>query len=173
MQIPFNTAVNGGEIQIDVPRPNGKTQTIAVKIPAGIEDGKKIRIRGQGEPAGRRGTPGDILLTVHIAPHPCFQRRGNDLLVRVPITLGEAALGAKVDVPTPRGTVSVSVPAGSSSGTKLRVKGQGVSPKTGPAGDLFVELQVVLPRKMSEADRKLVGEIDQRYPQDPRAGLRW
>lgn len=173
LQIPFETAITGGEVQLSVQRPTGKTETLAVKIPAGIEEGKKIRIRGQGGQAGRKGTPGDILITIHIAPHPYFQRRGNHLLVRVPVTLGEAAAGAKVDVPTPRGTVAVSIPPSTSSGTKLRVKGHGVNPKNGTAGDLLVEVQIVLPKHLGEADRKAIREIDQHYQQEPRKDLRW
>lgn len=154
-------------------RPNGKTETLAVKIPAGIEEGKKIRVRGQGQPAGRNGTPGDILITIHVDPHPYFQRRDNHLLVRVPVTLGEAVAGAKVDVPTPQGTVSLHVPAGTSSGAKLRVKGHGVTPKNGTPGDLLAEIQIVLPKQMNEADRKTIREIDHRYTQNPRKDLRW
>ncbi|MCG8585651.1 MAG: J domain-containing protein, partial [Pirellulales bacterium] len=88
-----------------VQRASGKTETITATIPAGIEDGKKIRLRGQGEPApSKRGKPGDILITIHIAPHAYFTRKGNNLHVRVPVTLAEAVDGAKVDVPTPGGT---------------------------------------------------------------------
>jgi DnaJ-class molecular chaperone len=173
LQISFGTAISGGEQQISVDRPSGKTETIAVKIPAGIEDGKKIRIRGQGEPGPRRGTPGDIILTIRVAPHPFFHRVGNSLHVRVPVTLAEAALGAKVDVPTPHGTVSLTVPPATSSGTKLRVKGHGVSSKSGTTGDLLAEIQIVLPKNLSEADRRAVAEIDGRYPQNPRANLHW
>ena len=173
LQIPFTTSINGGEVQITVHRQSGKTETINVKIPAGIEDGKKIRIRGQGEQAPRRGTPGDILITIHVAPHSFFSRRGNHLHLNVPVTLAEAALGAKVDVPTPQGTVSLTVPAGSSSGTKLRVKGHGVTAGQGPAGDLLAELQVVLPEDLGEADRQLIRELNRRYPLDPRAQLKW
>ena len=103
--IPFATAISGGEIQLTLHRQSGETETIVVKIPPGIEDGKKMRLRGKGEPASGRGTAGDLMLTVHVAPHPFFSRRGNDLLVRLPITLGEAVAGASVDVPTPSGTV--------------------------------------------------------------------
>ncbi|MCE5268966.1 MAG: J domain-containing protein [Planctomycetaceae bacterium] len=172
LQIPFTTSITGGEVQIAVQRPQGKTETLAVKIPPGIEDGKKIRIRGHGQPA-RRGTPGDIILTIRVAPHPFFHRRGNQLYVRVPVTLGEAAAGAKVDVPTPRGTVAVRVPPGSSSGTKLRIKGHGVAPKNGSAGDLMAEIQIVLPKQLSEADRQTIRDIDQRYAENPRGDLRW
>ncbi|MCC6126134.1 MAG: J domain-containing protein [Pirellulales bacterium] len=173
IQIPFSTAAVGGEVEFGVQRPSGKVDTISVKIPPGIEDGKKIRIRGQGSPAGRAGAPGDIVLTVHVLPHAYYQRRGNNLLVRVPITLGEAAEGAKIDVPTPKGTVSLHVPPGTSSGTKLRVKGHGVTPKNAPAGDLLAEVQIVLPKNLSAADLKALEEIDARYAQEPRKELRW
>jgi len=173
IQIPFQTSVTGGEVQISVQRRTGKTETISVKIPPGIEDGKKIRIRGQGEPGPRHGTPGDILLTIRVAPHPVLQRRGNHLLLQLPVTLAEAALGAKVDVPTPRGTVSLRVPPGSSSGTKLRVKGHGVTPKSGPPGDLLAELQIVLPKDLDEKDREAIRELAGRHHEDPRAGLKW
>jgi DnaJ-class molecular chaperone len=173
LQIPFATAVAGGEVQVAVQRPSGKAETLAVKIPAGIEEGKKIRIRGHGGPAVAGGPPGDILITIHVAPHPFFQRRGNQLLVRVPVTLGEAVDGAKVDVPTPRGTVTLSIPPGTSSGKKLRVKGHGVAPKNGAAGDLLAEIQIVLPEHLSDADRHTIREIDERYSQNPRKDLRW
>jgi DnaJ-class molecular chaperone len=173
LQIPFATAVMGGEVSFTVQRPSGKVDTISVKIPPGIEDGKKIRVRGQGGAAGRGGTPGDIVLTIRPQPHPFYQRRGNNLLVRVPVTLGEATQGAKIDVPTPRGTVSLQVPPGTSSGTKLRVKGQGVTPKNAPPGDLLAEVQIVLPKNLSAADRETIKQIDSRYSQEPRKDLRW
>jgi DnaJ-class molecular chaperone len=173
LQIPFATSITGGEVQIKVQRPGGKAETLEVKIPAGIEDGKKIRIRGHGQPAPRGGTPGDILLTIHVLPHPYFHRRGNQLHVRVPVTLGEAVLGAKVDVPTPSGAVTLSVPPGTSSGAKLRVKGHGVAPKSGAPGDLLAEIQIVLPKQISDADRQAIRQIDEHYSQDPRHDLRW
>jgi DnaJ-class molecular chaperone len=173
LQIPFSTAVMGGEVSFTVQRPSGKVDTISVKIPPGIEDGKKIRVRGQGGATGRGGTPGDIVLTIRPQPHSFYQRRGNNLLVRVPVTLGEASQGAKIDVPTPHGTVSLQVPPGTSSGTKLRVKGQGVTPKNAPPGDLLAEVQIVLPKNLSETDRETLKQIDSRYSQEPRKDLRW
>ncbi len=170
--IPFTTAVTGGQIELHVPRPSGRHETIAVKIPPGIEEGKRIRLRGQGE-AVVGGTPGDLLLTVHVEPHPYFQRKGNDLIVRVPVTLAEAALGAKVDIPTPKGTVTLQIPPGTSSGQKLRVRGYGVAPPSGPAGDLLAEIQIVLPKTLDESEREAIRQIDRRHPLDPRANLRW
>ena len=173
VQVPFNVAVSGGEVQLSLQRASGPPETIVVHIPPGIDDGKKMRLRGQGEPAPPRGTPGDLLLTVRVAPHPCFSRRGNQLYLRVPVTLGEAAGGATVDVPTPTGMVALHIPPGTSSGTKLRIHGHGVPSKSEPSGDLLAEVQIVLPAKLSEADREALRQIDQRYPLNPRQNLRW
>jgi DnaJ-class molecular chaperone len=173
MEVPLQTAVAGGELQIAVEQPGGKRKTLSVKIPAGIEDGKKIRLRGQGEPGPGGGPPGDVLIRVRIAPHPFFQRQGNDLVVRVPVTLAEAALGAKIDVPTPKGTVTLTIPPGTSSGRKLRVRGHGVAPRSGPPGDLLAEIQIALPKTLADEDREAIREIDRRNPLDPRSKLRW
>ncbi len=173
ISIPFTTSVTGGEVQITVDRQSGRLETIAVKIPPGIEEGKKIRLRGQGLAPPEGGQPGDIILTVHVEPHPFFQRRENNLIVRVPVTLAEAALGAKVDIPTPKGTVAIQVPPGTSSGTKLRVKGHGLAPKGGSPGDLLAEIQIVIPKQLDETARGLVRQLDERWQQNPRARLRW
>jgi DnaJ-class molecular chaperone len=170
--IPFGTAVNGGEVQLGLQRENGQMETIVVKIPPGIEDGKKMRLRGKGEPAAARGTAGDLLLTVHIAPHPFFTRKGSDLYVRLPVTLGEAVAGASVDVPTPGGTVALHIPPGTSSGKRLRIKGHGV-PAKGATGDLFAEVMIVLPANLTDADRETIRAIDARSPSNPRQNLRW
>jgi DnaJ-class molecular chaperone len=172
VEIPFNSSILGGEVQIDVQRESGQTETLAVKIPAGIESGKKIRLRGQGGRAPRGGTPGDLLITVHVAAHPFFSRQGSNLLVRLPVTLAEAAAGAKIDVPTPSGTVALRIPPATSSGTKLRIRGHGVPAKEGP-GDLLVEVQIVLPKDLSPADTEMLSDLDRRHPQHPRDNLRW
>lgn len=171
--IPFTTSISGGELQLAVTRRQGRTETITVKVPAGIQDGKKIRLRGQGETASETGEPGDILLTVRVEPHPFYHRRENHLIVRVPVTLSEAALGAKVDIPSPQGVVSIHVPPGTSSGTKLRVKGHGVAPARGAPGDLLAEIQIVLPKHLDETARQWIRQIDERSHEDPRANLRW
>ena len=171
--VPFATAISGGEVQLTLHRQSGETETIVVKIPPGIEEGKKMRLRGKGEPASGRGAAGDLMLTVHVAPHPFFARRGNDLLLRLPITLGEAVAGATVDVPTPSGTVSLHIPPGTSSGKKLRIKGHGVAPKSGAKGDLLAEVLIVLPANLTEADRESIRQIDSRCPSNPRQALRW
>jgi molecular chaperone DnaJ/curved DNA-binding protein len=175
-EIPFTIAVLGGERQISLQRPDDTVETLNVKIPPGVDEGKKIRLRGKGEPQPG-GTPGDIILTIHVTPHPWFTRKGNDLEVRVPITLAEGALGGKVDVPTPRGTISLRVPANSSSGKKLRVKGHGVTPKNGEPGDLYATLEIVLPAELDAESVELVKKLDEHIqgttPQQPRRDLRW
>jgi bacterioferritin-associated ferredoxin len=165
--------VGGGEVQIAVRRATGKQETLRVKVPAGIEDGKKIRLRGQGEP-GQGGSPaGDILIRVRILPHPHFRRKGKDLEVRVPVTLAEAAAGTKVDVPAPRGMITMRVPPGTSSGKRLRAKGQGIAPKGQTPGDLFAEILIVLPEKLDAEDKQLLEKIANKHPQNPRAELSW
>jgi DnaJ-class molecular chaperone len=171
LTVPFATSILGGEAALSVQRQDGDVETIRVKIPAGIEDGKKIRLRGQGEPGAGDGPAGDILLTIHVSPHPQFRRIGHRLEVRVPVTLAEAAQGAKVDVPTPQGTITLTVPPNTSSGKKLRIKGHGI--KTDPPGDLFAEIQIVLPDNLSAEDRQALADISNRHPQNPRTELRW
>ena len=173
LTVPFTTAVLGGEAQIAVQRPDGRTETIQVKVPVGIEDGKKIRLRGQGNPSADGGPDGDLMIRVKAAPHPHFRRQGKRLDVRVPITLAEAIAGAKVDVPTPHGMITLTVPPGTSSGAKLRLKGQGVQPATGTPGDLFAELQIVLPKDMGNDDREQLQVISSKYTENPRADLSW
>ena len=175
LEIPLTTSVLGGSAQLTVRRKGGKSETIEVKIPPGIEDGKKIRLRGQGEPG--RGGAGDILLTIRVASHPFFQRRGKNLDVKLPVTLAEAAAGAKVDVPTPKGTISLRVPPATSSGTKLRIKGHGVATADGQVGDLFAEILIIIPKRLSESALEKITELDKHWqeqePSNPRKDLRW
>ncbi|MEQ8846446.1 J domain-containing protein [Botrimarina sp.] len=171
--IPFATAVLGGQTSIGVTRTGGKQETLTVKIPAGVDDGRRIRLRGQGNPGPRGGQAGDLLLTVHVAPHPVFRRAGRRLEVSAPITLAEAAEGAKIDLPTPKGVITLTVPPGTSSGKRLRVKGHGVDPYGDNPGDLYAEVQVVLPPELSDDDRKTLSQISRRYEQTPREGLSW
>jgi curved DNA-binding protein len=173
IEIPFQMSIEGGKVEVGVQRPDGKTDRIDVKIPVGIKDGAKIRLRGQGGPGTGGAAAGDILLTVHVASHPFFQRRDNDLIVRVPITLAEAVSGAKVDVPTPSGTISLRVPPRTSSGTKLRVRGHGVKPKSGAPGDLYADVQIILPAMIDDATAEAIQKLDQSQPTQPRRDLRW
>jgi len=173
LKVPFQTAIVGGQAQLSVKRADGRVETITVKIPPGIEDGKKIRLRGQGEssPTGD-GESGDILITVRVSPHPSYTRRGNNLEARVPVTVAEAALGAKIDLPTPYGTIKLSVPPGSSSGTRLRVKGFGIRGGEGQ-GDLLADVQIVLPEKIEGETRELMEKLAALNTEDPRRHLQW
>ena len=172
ISVPFRLAAQGGETAFQLQR-GASTETVTVRIPRGIEDGKKIRLRGQGEPSPMGGESGSLILTVRVEPHPFFSRKGNDLTVRVPVTPAEAALGGKVDVPTPKGTISLTIPAGSNSGKRLRVRGHGIENASGVAGDLFAELIVTLPEALGDEDKRALEEIARRHPENPRAGLRF
>ncbi len=171
--IPFNVAVDGGKVNITVNRPGVGPETLAVTIPAGIEDGKKIRLRGQGAPGPAGGEPGDLYLTVHVAAHPCFERKGNDLYVKVPVTIPEAIFGAKVEIPTPKGRIALRIPAGTASGKKLRIPGYGVHPRNGTPGDLYAEVQIVPPLQVPESLKPAIEQLAREYPRDVRADLRW
>ncbi len=173
VSIPFQTSVTGGEAKLAVQRGDGKVESITIKVPAGIEDGKTIRLKGQGEPSPSGGPAGDILLNIKVGKHPLFQRRDSrDLEIKVPISLLEAVEGANIDVPTPYGTISLKVPPGTSSGKKLRVKGHGVKQTDGSKGDLYAELQIVLPSKLNGEFVKQLRELNV-GPANPRADLRW
>lgn len=171
--VAFHTAVLGGETELSVQENRGKQKTINIKIPAGIEDGKKIRVRGQGSLSPRGGPRGDLIVTVKIGSHPHYRRNGSDLEVSVPITLEEAALGAKVDVPTPKGTISLTIPPRTSSGKRLRVRGMGIESGNGKKGDLFAEVQIVLPENLSDESIELLKQIEQSRKADPREDLKW
>lgn len=168
--VPFAVAVKGGKHQLSVSR-SGKSETLDVSIPAGIESGKKIRLRGQGSPgAGQRG---DMLVTVKVAGHPVYARKGLNLLVDVPITILEAVQGAKIDLPTPHGTLVLTVPAGTSSGKTLRLKGMGIKTKD-RSGDLLVTLQVSVPEETSEQDLETLKQLSEAWSNpDSRSKLLW
>jgi curved DNA-binding protein len=146
------------EKEISLASEDQPPRTYSFKIPPGIQEGKTIRLSGQGE-QGRDGTPGDLLLRVRIAPHPRFRASGSDLITHLNIAPHEAALGAKVELPLLRGSASLSVPPGSSSGKRLRLRSQGLPVGGGERGDLIVELRVVLPERLSDRERELYAEL--------------
>ena len=152
--MPFLEAVLGTKQRLQLA--DGKT--LEVQLPPGTDTGQTLRLKGQGLP-GRGGAPaGDAFVEVTVEPHPVFTRDGNDILVELPITLYEAVLGATLNVPTIDGKVSLKVPAGSNSGTQLRLRGKGVQAgKSGVRGDQYVRLVVMLPR---EVDPALKAEIE-------------
>jgi molecular chaperone DnaJ len=145
---------------------------VKVRIPAGVRDHQRIRVKGRGA-AGRNGGPtGDLYVVVHVRPHPVFGRQGaKHLSVRVPITFAEAALGAQVKVPTLETPVTVKVPPGTQSGTTVRVRGRGIKPARGEPGDLLVTFDVVVPDHLSADARAAVEALATSLPASPRAHL--
>ncbi|MBW8767487.1 MAG: molecular chaperone DnaJ, partial [Geodermatophilales bacterium] len=131
------------------------------------KDGQRIRLPGKGAPGRRGGPPGDLFVVVHVAEHPLFSRKGDDLALTVPVTFAEASLGTTLTVPTLDGNVSLKVPAGTASGRTLRVRGRGVKGK-GRAGDLLVTLEVAVPARLTPAQRKVVETLAEEMDEDPR-----
>jgi len=149
-----------------------RTETIDVRIPAGVASGGRVRVAGKGN-AGTMGAPaGDLYLLVEVRPHPFFERRVNDLYTKVPITVSEATLGAKVEVPTIDGRSIVRIPPATNSGSTLRLREKGVpNARNGTRGDQYVEIQVVVPKPTDERVRNIMKELETVAPEDPRKDL--
>jgi molecular chaperone DnaJ len=150
-----------------------RNETIDVRIPAGMQSGSRVRVPGRGNAGTHGSPPGDLYIITQVEPHPYFHRRGDDLYTVVPITVAEAALGAKIEVPTLDGRSQLRVPPGTSSGQKLRLREKGVPSARGHGerGDLYVELQVVVPKPVDERVRNLLKELQKLEPEDPRRDL--
>jgi DnaJ-class molecular chaperone len=176
IDIPFKQAIDGGKTDVRIDR-DGKTETISVTIPQGLPDGARMRLRGQGLPGTGGGPAGDLLLEVKVDSHPVFRRDGDTLELTLPVSVAEAILGAKVDVPTPWGTISLKVPPKTSGGRKLRAAGMGVRHANGAKGDLIAEVQIVLPDQADAAalDRLLEAAkaAEAAGGPGPRGQLRW
>lgn len=164
MSVSLEESVKGGEKRVRLP--NGKE--LNVKIPAGVVEGQQIRLRGQGETAHGH-PPGDLLITISIAPHPFFKIEGADLRIDLPVTLYEAVLGGKVRVPTLGNAVELSVPKNTSSGRTFRLKGKGLS-KSGGTGDLFVTIRIMLPDGNDAELEALMEKWRDQHPYNPRSG---
>jgi len=167
--VPLRTIILGGETRIQLDN-DGKMDSITVKIPAGIEPGKKVRLRGQGHPSPN-GKPGDLILKVNLEPHPYFKIVGNNLELRLPISIPEAVQGARIDVPTPAGTVTLTIPPMSNSGKKLRIKGQGLKGAGDVAGDMLVELMIRLPEQIPETSATVIEQLASAYVKPVRDGV--
>ena len=164
---PLTTVAQGGSVRVALP--TGRTLDAAV--PAGIEEGKSIRLRGQGHPGHRGGPPGDVIVTIRYAAHPLFKAEGRDLRLDLPITLYEAVLGGKVRVPTLSGEVEMSIGPGISGGRVLRLRGKGLPPTADqPAGDLLATIRIVLPASPDRELTELMKTWRDRKPYDPRSG---
>ena len=150
---------------------DGPAEQFKVRIPPGVQDGQRIRVRGKGHyGAGGRG---DLVIACRVIPHPYFRREGNDLLLDLPVTFAEAALGAKVDVPTLDGRISLTIPPGAASGARLRARGKGIATRDGRRGDLLAVLKIVTPKNISAEARWLIEQLDAELRQTPRSGPPW
>lgn len=151
-----------------------RSRTLNVKIPAGVRDGATIRLKGKGAPGRNGGPAGDLLVKTHVAPHPIFKRKGDDLTVKLPVTFTEATLGAQIDVPTLDGAVRLKIPAGTKSGKTFRVRGRGVVRPRGRKGDLLATIEVVVPTRLSRDARKALQDFHDQFETDenPRAHLK-
>ena len=173
VEIAFDQAVHGTTLTFELRSPQGKPETIEVKIPPGVEDGQRLRLRGRvpgvdGRPAG------DLYLKIRVRPHPYFTRRGPDLYVDVPVSVSEATLGAKIEVPSIDGPATLTLPAGTPCGTKLRLRGRGVrKPGGSERGDQFVVVKIVPPKDLTERQRRLFEELRESEHGNPRSEAPW
>lgn len=176
LTISFLEAVRGTQARIRMARKGSdrsgavqKIENLRVKIPAGINTGSRVRVPGKGNRGEAEGASGDLYLIINVQPHKFFERQGNDILCRVPITITEAGLGAKIEVPTIDGKALLKIPPGSQGGQKFRLRGRGVrSAKNGRRGDQLVEVSLVLPRIRDERSKEILREFSQLNPYDPR-----
>ncbi len=169
LELDFLEAALGTERRLGLTRPTAdggaRQETVTVRIPAGVDDGGRLRVRGKGGEGLGGGPPGDLFARLRVRPHPHFRREGLDVLVTLPVTVSEATLGARVEVPTLDGVATVSVPPGTDSGAKLRLRGKGIDGR----GDLYAVVQIRVPRDLDEAGREAVERLRDYEPKAPRA----
>jgi molecular chaperone DnaJ len=148
------------------------TESIKVKIPAGVDTSSRVRIRGMGGTGQGGGPAGDLQIEITLKPHPAFTRKGENIYVDLPVTFGEAALGAKIEVPTVGGAAAMTLPPGTQGGQKFKLSGKGFpSPKTGHRGDLFITIKIVVPKIIPEKSKSFIEEIETLYRESPRKGM--
>jgi len=173
VDISFENAVHGTASEIYVNRRDGRSERLRVKIPAGVDVGSRIRLAGKGEPGTHGERAGDLYIITRVRPHAVFSRDGNDIVSELPVTLAEALLGAKIDVPTIDGKTSMTLPPGTQNGRRFRLRGKGVPDLKGQGrGDHYVTVKVVLPENLDARSCELIAEFDRRNPLQPRAALR-
>ena len=166
LEVDLLEAVNGAKKRVTMPDGG----VLDLSVPEGVDDGQVLRLKGKGQPGMRGGEPGDALVEIKVRPHPHFKRDGVDLLVNVPISIDEAVLGAKIEVPTASGRVQLTLPKGTSSGRAFRLKGKGIANKaTGVTGDQIVTVQIALPEKIDDGLAYFLSEWKQKHGYDPRS----
>ncbi|HYL34125.1 MAG TPA: DnaJ C-terminal domain-containing protein [Stellaceae bacterium] len=167
LTIDFLEAINGAKKRLQL----APDKSLDVTIPPGLRDGQILRLKEQGDDGVGGGPKGDALIEVHVAPHPLFRREGDDIHVELPVTIAEAALGGKISVPTPGGAVTMTVPAGSNTGTRLRLRGKGAPKASGGHGDEYVTLKIVLPEGGDKALADFLRDWAPKHPYDPRRAM--
>ncbi len=173
IQIDFMEAVTGVSKTITLRTETG-TEHLTVTIPAGVNDGSRVRLKGKGGPGIAGGPPGDLYIITRLNPHPYFTRADDDIYVDVPVTITEAALGAQVTIPTVDGPTRLTIPEGTQGGQRLRLRGKGVPHlKGGGRGDMYAVMKIVVPKKISDSSKKLLRDFDGQNPFNPRAELGW
>jgi len=169
VSISFQEAYRGKELTLS----DSKGDRLKVKIPAGIDSGGKVRVSGRGEPGVNGGPPGDLILVVTVQDHPYFERKGDNVLLSVPVTFSEATLSATIEVPTMEGRVQMKVPAGTQGGREFRLRGKGFPRINGRGrGDQIVHVEIVVPKKLDMRSRELLREFADHNTENPRLG-RW
>ena len=177
VQVPFWEAIRGGEMKLNIqrPSPGGRmtTEPVSFRIKPGTRDGQRIRLAGKGNPGMRGAPPGDLYMIVRIADHPVFKREADDIHIAVPVFPWEAALGAKVEVPTIDGRTVLRIPPGTQTGQKLRMREKGVPSATRPGviGDEIVEVRIVIPEVANVEAKELWQRLEKLHPEDPRKDL--
>lgn len=167
--LDFIHAVKGADVKITINRKTG-TETLTVKIPAGVKTGSRVRVAGKGDPGHGGGPAGDLFITVNVKDHPHFRRIDDDIYVDVPVTVKEAVLGAEVQVPTIDGYTTIRIPPGTSSGQKMRIKGKGVKTPS-RHGDEYLVIGIEVPKKPDPGSKELIEEFDRINQYEPRKGL--
>ncbi len=177
VQVPFWESIRGGEMKLNIQRPSAMgrmtPEPVTFRIKPGTRDGQRIRLAGKGNPGVRGGPPGDLYIIVHITEHPIFHRDADDILITLPILPWEAALGAKVEVPTIDGRAVLRIPPGTQTGQKLRMREKGVPSATRPGitGDQIVQIRIVVPEIPNVEAKELWQKLEKLHPEDPRKEL--
>jgi DnaJ-class molecular chaperone len=171
LPISLREAFTGTRRTVNLPDASGTPRPIEVRIPAGVRNGERLRVKGKGSPGRGGGPPGNLFFHVHIAPHPVFHRKNADILVTLPLWPWEAVLGTEVQVPTLSGPVRLKIPPGSQPQQRMRLKGKGLPQRTGGHGDQFVILNIVMPKSTSTEDRQLYEQLAKVDHPDPRSSL--
>ncbi|MBN2223289.1 MAG: DnaJ domain-containing protein [Deltaproteobacteria bacterium] len=173
MEIDFMEAVGGVTKTVTLRTETG-TEHLTVTIPAGVNEGSRVRLKGKGGPGSAGGPSGDLYIITRVKPHPYFTRKEGDIYVEIPVTITEAALGAQVNIPTVDGPTRLTIPEGTQGGQKLRLRGKGAPHLKGAGrGDMYAVIKIAVPKKISDSSKKLLRDFDGQNPFNPRAKLGW